>query len=818
MAGPDAAVRDVVFVLEGTAALGPYFESLKKFYLLPAIEYFNGGPPAETDFGGDYGGTQYNLVVFHTVDRAPDAYVQCFAPTSSAHEFVRWLDSIRFVGGGCESCSLIAEGLSTALQVFDDLKKMRDQIGTTHKVCVLVCNSLPYMLPAVENSTYSGLSVDQLVMKIGERGIHFSVISPRRVPALQHLFDKGGVPVSEAALRLYHQDPRHMVLVRGLALPERELVLTNQIPTVPGIALASQQGQARSLPPTSVPAAPTAITANATQQAPPQLGSPANMWSRPTQAISGSGNQLQQTQLQPQASTTKALPPAQTSVMLPSQPGSSTYPTPSQASSLSGAITAAEEAMKIAALQKTRNLTTNQTMSAGSQSTPPPASVPAAALSVLGPTFSPSTGHSVPASQANSVAISGKMPLGAGMQPGLVSISQSPGVVQPGQAPAGPNKVPVWSGSLEWQEKPKPLSMDANAKLTRSLACHVFVNHGETLKTDQWPSKLIMQLIPQLLLSSLGPLFKNSRMVQFQFSNSDLESLKALHRIMATGFAGCVHFPNTAPCDVRVLMLLFISRKKMFMGLIPNDQSGFVNGIRLVITNHKKAQQHRNQQQQQLTGPGGPPLAQTGQAATVSQVSVPQGGPVVPTATVSTPGGYVTQPGVQPSQPQPQQIQQHMQALQQTLESVQKKEQVLQQQLHIQQHMKQHLQIRPPQPGQVQATQSQSGGMPPRGQNPGANPQLRSLLLNQQPTGMTQAHQAGMHPLQQPPRPQLLSHQALGQQWGTAMGQRASLPGQIMLNPNTRGQVPTTQQGLQPPVIPNNPSTNVEEGIIMDLI
>ena len=29
------------------------------------------------------------------------------------------------------------------------------------------------------------------------------------------------------------------------------------------------------------------------------------------------------------------------------------------------------------------------------------------------------------------------------------------------------------------------------------------------------------------------------------------------------------------------------------MGLIPNDQSGFVNGIRQVITNHKQVQQHR---------------------------------------------------------------------------------------------------------------------------------------------------------------------------------------------------------------------------------
>lgn len=30
------------------------------------------------------------------------------------------------------------------------------------------------------------------------------------------------------------------------------------------------------------------------------------------------------------------------------------------------------------------------------------------------------------------------------------------------------------------------------------------------------------------------------------------------------------------------------------MGLIPNDQSGFVNGIRQVITNHKQVQQQRS--------------------------------------------------------------------------------------------------------------------------------------------------------------------------------------------------------------------------------
>ena len=61
--------------------------------------------------------------------------------------------------------------------------------------------------------------------------------------------------------------------------------------------------------------------------------------------------------------------------------------------------------------------------------------------------------------------------------------------------------------------------------------------------------------------------------------------------------AGCVHFPHTAPCEVRVLMLLYSSKKKIFMGLIPYDQSGFVNGIRQVITNHKQVQQQKLEQQ-----------------------------------------------------------------------------------------------------------------------------------------------------------------------------------------------------------------------------
>ncbi|KAF5917191.1 hypothetical protein HPG69_014124, partial [Diceros bicornis minor] len=172
----------------------------------------------------------------------------------------------------------------------------------------------------------------------------------------------------------------------------------------------------------------------------------------------------------------------------------------------------------------------------------------------------------------------------------------SPGLTLGGLAVGGhrlSNKLLAWSGVLEWQEKRRPYS-DSTAKLKRVLPCQAYVNQGENLETDQWPQKLIMQLIPQQLLTTLGPLFRNSQLAQFHFTNRDCDSLKGLCRIMGNGFAGCMLFPHISPCEVRVLMLLYSSKKKIFMGLIPYDQSGFVSAIRQVITTRKQA-----------VGPGG---------------------------------------------------------------------------------------------------------------------------------------------------------------------------------------------------------------------
>lgn len=53
-----------------------------------------------------------------------------------------------------------------------------------------------------------------------------------------------------------------------------------------------------------------------------------------------------------------------------------------------------------------------------------------------------------------------------------------------------------------------------------------------------------------LLQTTLGPLFRNSRMVQFHFTNKDLESLKGLYRIMGNGFVSPAQGRPRAPVEL----------------------------------------------------------------------------------------------------------------------------------------------------------------------------------------------------------------------------------------------------------------------------
>ena len=117
------------------------------------------------------------------------------------------------------------------------------------------------------------------------------------------------------------------------------------------------------------------------------------------------------------------------------------------------------------------------------------------------------------------------------------------------------------------------------------------------MRSDNWPGKLIMQLIPKSLVQTIGgQYFRNSKSVLFH--PQECESLGALTNVMGTGFAGCVHF--TGVCDIKVLILLYSNDKKAYLGFIPNDQVSFVERIRTVI-------QQQKQGQHVAPGPSGPP-------------------------------------------------------------------------------------------------------------------------------------------------------------------------------------------------------------------
>ncbi|XP_005885236.1 PREDICTED: uncharacterized protein LOC102256989 isoform X2 [Myotis brandtii] len=143
----------------------------------------------------------------------------------------------------------------------------------------------------------------------------------------------------------------------------------------------------------------------------------------------------------------------------------------------------------------------------------------------------------------------------------------------------------AWSGVLEWKEKFKP---GTNIPLMRSLPCQVYVDHGENLKTDLWPQKLIMNLLPSQLLIPLGHYIRNSRRVQFSFTNLDLESHKSLYRIIGNGCGGFVHFLFMDHSKLHIYMLLLSRKKKTFMGLIPYDQKGFLNRMGQIVRQELK--------------------------------------------------------------------------------------------------------------------------------------------------------------------------------------------------------------------------------------
>lgn len=646
--GTDPPLVDVAIIIEDTALGGAHMSDLRTSYIQPTLEHFNGGAASDLDFSSIDCSSSFSLIPFHASDCLPKPSAKVIGPFTSIKRILNVFDKLEFTGGMGESYSSGHEGIASALQAFEDVKKMRrnpDLAVTQH--LVFISNSPTYDIPVLENYKYNGMVLDQLANIVQENNISLSVISQRKIPFLYKLFEKCGGDLKQAQEKNYAKDPRHLVLLRGYSLQERPLTPKPPIPSTSPIIpnVASVAGYPVD-PRSKTPNLPLQVTSsqpeikqeiNPVQQPninmprpivqPNMMVGPGGRMAMPNQGagmvgqVPNSGIQGAIPQPQPQFSGMRQQGPQAQSLIRPGvQQGQQQQPGVMPKASMvpGGPIQTGTE------LLRTR---LNDKMNAGRGNQQPVAvQQPGMQNTTLKGLLDNRTPGQPNATMPNLVSQLNRLPAPM-QQPGPGLMPGQPGGVmqaQPGMAmgvqPGAREREVIWKGELEWQEKVK--DGPADQKISHSVNCTVSTskeNGVPEVKPDNWPAKLIMQLIPKSLVQTIGgQYFRNSKSVLFH--PNECESLDALTKVMGTGFAGCVHFTGVQACDIKVLILLYSNDKKAYLGFIPNDQASFVDRIRTVIQQQKTGQQVRAQGQ--IGGPqmvGGPGQQMGGQQMGVGQ-------------------------------------------------------------------------------------------------------------------------------------------------------------------------------------------------------
>ncbi|XP_042456573.1 mediator of RNA polymerase II transcription subunit 25-like isoform X8 [Zingiber officinale] len=140
------AEKQLIVVVEGTAALGPYWQTIRNDYLEKIIRCYYGNELTGQKLNGT--NPEFALVVFNTHGPYNDIVVQRSGWTKDLDIFLQWLSTMCFSGGGFSEAA-IAEGLSEALMMLLVSINASDnhQSPEVQKHCVLVAASNPYPLP-----------------------------------------------------------------------------------------------------------------------------------------------------------------------------------------------------------------------------------------------------------------------------------------------------------------------------------------------------------------------------------------------------------------------------------------------------------------------------------------------------------------------------------------------------------------------------------------------------------------------------------------------------------------------------------------------
>lgn len=270
------AEKQLVVAVEGTAAMGPFWQTVVSDYLEKIIRTF-----CATELAGQKppaSNVELSLVTFHAHGSYSACLVQRAGWTRDVDIFLHWLSAMPFAGGGFNDAA-IAEGLGEAIMMFSGVSGSRTQqnvAGQRH--CILVASSNPYPLPTpvyrpqvqnleqgenIEAQTQSRLSDAETVAKsFGQCSVSLSVICPKQLPKLKSIYNAGkrnphaaDPPVDNV------KNPHFLVLISDDFMEARAALSRPGITSLPSSQSPVKMDIA-AVPPVSGPPPPTVPSAN----------------------------------------------------------------------------------------------------------------------------------------------------------------------------------------------------------------------------------------------------------------------------------------------------------------------------------------------------------------------------------------------------------------------------------------------------------------------------------------------------------------------------------------------------------------------------
>ncbi|KAK7086682.1 Mediator of RNA polymerase II transcription subunit 25 [Halocaridina rubra] len=533
---------DVVFVIEKSISLKKYLPELLEAYITPTISCFGGGLSEETDvFFSQSSLVQYGAVFYGTELSLLGSWgqVESYGPTCSEREIFSAINNACYTCKNLTRQAFILEGLQAALNLFEKMKQHSQVAENVQRSCILITQSTPMSNP------WSPTSPEKVLLEIKRVGIQLSIISAHKLVELYRLFDAAGGDYQANPAKNYASKPQHLVLLNGVTLQERAL----------SPSLISTY--------TPVTAVPTPPTTHGTGSVGVTVCTATGPGPSPSSNISGAAT----------PSSGAAGSPAPQPMVRPNVPvGQPTLPPINPNAPPGGRMRAP------------MGIGTNR------------------------PRWSAGPGpRGMIVNQAQQT-LQGDSMTGKVQQPGVPNVDMQTGLpsiqqpqIQCPNVPGAPGvgqgmnmqsqRTVVWQGTLEWQEK----KADSNSRIVHQVTCKMtsLIANGEPeVKAEGWSQRLTMQMIPKTILGSIGnTFFKNVNTVMFLPDQS--HALDTLTAFLFKGMAGCVHVSPAGPAqqsDVKIIILLFSSEKKAYVGFIPLDQTSFVNKIKNVIHSAKKGQ------------------------------------------------------------------------------------------------------------------------------------------------------------------------------------------------------------------------------------